>query len=562
MRLNKNIESEEKVERQVEEGTVRKVSSAKSASSTGRVKKVNKTAVNSELGENNRQDKAIVEKKARRIEGNEDKVEKTELKGGVEAVKEVQKIKVRKDIYGYKDSMFEDNAAVLCEDIDMSEESEIVGGDNEEDRIIQEAIEAIEDLYHIEQNMVYKRMETGQLSRKEFIEGTKQSLMNMARARDEEGNILIGKKAEDLLGISEGKRKRAKAKGAEELDCVDEGLADKIMERYISYIWSYDILDSLIADDEISDINCMSHNVIRVKRKGKRELSEVKFGSKMKFDAFIGRVAVLNKVSIAHNNALSVFTDSTTSDVCRMRINISTGIVNCGGGYVMHIRKIPKKKYTVKDLIGYKMMSAPIARYLRRMANSADGILFTGKGASGKTTLMNTMLDLISIERSGLVIQESDELFSYKHLEFNFQHVVEMAGEGKIHYSLQDEARHGLLGDLDYFIIGEIKGKEALHMLNAVYTGHKGWASVHGASSTEAVSKLVDYIKYASDYSKQDAEQMLVHFNTVVFMKNWKVWEISEIERYDNKELKLIYKPIVREGKAVVNIGRNGEVED
>lgn len=66
-------------------------------------------------------------------------------------------------------------------------------------------------------------------------------------------------------------------------------------------------------------------------------------------------------------------------------------------------------------------------------------------------------------------------------------------GEGKIQYELKDLARNALLLDLDYFIIGEIKGDEAVHFLTAAYTGHQCWASVHGISSTEAIDKLADY---------------------------------------------------------------------
>ena len=98
---------------------------------------------------------------------------------------------------------------------------------------------------------------------------------------------------------------------------------------------------------------------------------------------------------------------------------------------------------------------------------------------------------------------------------------------------------------IDYFIIGEIKGAEALYLLNAVYTGAKGWASVHGASSTEAMKKLVDYIKYNSDYTQEEALEMLVHLDTVIFMDDFSVKEIAEIEGFDAKKGDLIYKRIL-----------------
>ena len=186
------------------------------------------------------------------------------------------------------------------------------------------------------------------------------------------------------------------------------------------------------------------------------------------------------------------------------------------------------------------------ASYLLDKVKNARGILFTGKGASGKTTLMNTLLDLISYNNSGLVIQENEELFSKKHPDLMFQHIVTSRRQGEIQYDLKDLARNGLLTDLDYFVIGEIKGGEALYFLNAAYTGHKCWASCHGASSTEAMNKLADYVKYESDYSKEDALKMLQSMEVVIFMKNFKVAEIAEVVGWDEEKKDLKYNLIYR----------------
>ena len=122
----------------------------------------------------------------------------------------------------------------------------------------------------------------------------------------------------------------------------------------------------------------------------------------------------------------------------------------------LHIRKIPKTKYTIENLIEYNMMDTKTAAYLLDKVKDASGILFTGKGASGKTTLMNTLLEEISYNNSCLVIQENEELFTTSHPDMMFQHVVTARHKGEQEYDLKDLARNGLLTDLDYFIIGEI----------------------------------------------------------------------------------------------------------
>lgn len=316
-----------------------------------------------------------------------------------------------------------------------------------------------------------------------------------------------------------------------------------IISAFCKFLWSYDIIDELIDDDEISDIKIYSWDNIRVKRLGKRESSHVKFRNEQHFVQFVEHTAVKNKVSISEVNAAQNFVDKKSSPKAILRFNITTGFINSSERPVMHIRKIPKQKKTTEQLIADGFLTEGIAKYLMDRVVNGDGILVTGKGASGKTTLLNWLIDAIPETNSGLVIQENEELFS-NHPDMMFQHTVLNRGEGKIEYSLQDLARNGLLLDLDYFIIGEVKGGEALYLLNAVYTGHKGIATVHGASSTEAMNKLADYVKYASDYTKEEVLEMFLHLNTVVFMKDYGVREISEIVDFDKEKRELIYKKI------------------
>lgn len=321
----------------------------------------------------------------------------------------------------------------------------------------------------------------------------------------------------------------------------DEELAEEVFKQYKAFLFSYSILDPLIADDSISDIKCYGYDHITLKRNGKREISHIKFSKERDYERFVEHVAVKNKVSISDNNALQNFTDTKSSNRARLRFNISTGFVNSSELPIIHIRKIPKTKPTRETLIQRGFFDDEIADYLEQRAATADGILFTGKNASGKTTCMNYLLDHIPFNKSGLAIQENDELFSYVHPDMMFQHTVQNHGEGMISYDLQDLAREGLLSDIDYFIIGEIKGGEALYLLNAVYTGAKGWATVHGASATEAMKKLVDYVKYSSTYSQEEAMEMLVHLNTVVFMDSYKVKQIAEVVGFDSEKGDMVY---------------------
>lgn len=325
---------------------------------------------------------------------------------------------------------------------------------------------------------------------------------------------------------------------------ADSNRRREIFNGFSSFVWSYDILDELIADNDVSDIKVYSYDHIRVKRLGKRETSKLKFRSEKHYEKFVEHVALKNKVSISDQNAAQNFVDKESCPEAILRFNVTTGFINSSGKPVMHIRKIPKTKLTREKLIELGFFDAKTADYLEKRITEGEGFLFCGKGASGKTTCMNYLIDLIPDYFSGLVIQENEELFS-NHPDIAFEHTVTNRGEGKIEYTLQDLARNGLLTDIDFFIIGEIKGGEALYLLNAVYTGARGWASVHGASATEAMKKLVDYIKYNSDYTQEEALQMLLHLNTVVFMENFHVKEITEVVGYDEQKGDLIYNKVL-----------------
>lgn len=319
---------------------------------------------------------------------------------------------------------------------------------------------------------------------------------------------------------------------------------DVILNRVHRGVYGNYILEPLIDADDISDIMVLSPDKVRVKVKGRRFTSNLKFLDAADYFRFIYSLALRHELPLYSSasmaeTAISVFSDIHSNKKFRMRINITTPYINSAEYPYLHIRKIAKNKRGIDYLIGEGMMDEVVAAYLVDKARNGKGMIFTGKGSSGKTSLMNALLDKIPFDKSGLVIQETDELFSDLHPHLMVEHL-----HGK--YDLQELAKNGLLTDLDYFIIGEVKGAEAKYFINAADTGHRCWCSVHSPSSTDAIDKLADYIMYETDYSKEEAIYMLKDLGTVVFLKDYKVYEISEISGYDFKEKKLIYTPVYK----------------
>ncbi len=320
---------------------------------------------------------------------------------------------------------------------------------------------------------------------------------------------------------------------------------DIILNKMHRAVFENYVLEPLINDDAISDIKVITPDKIRVKVGGERYTSNLHFIDAADYDRFIFSLATRYNLDLGAN-AINVFSDTKTNAKFRMRLNITTPYINSSSYPYLHIRKISKKKRGMDYLLKAGMLDQRIADYLIEKARYGKGIIFCGKGASGKTTLMNCLIDYIPYNKSGLVIQESEELFSDVHPDLMFQHVTINVDPGQKTYDLRAEAKNGLLTDIDYFIIGEVKDAEAKYFITAADTGHRCWCSVHSPSSTDAIDKLADYITYDSPYSKTEAEYMLKDLGTVVFLKNFKVCEISELNGWDKEHKQLIYKPIYK----------------
>ena len=99
--------------------------------------------------------------------------------------------------------------------------------------------------------------------------------------------------------------------------------------------------------------------------------------------------------------------------------------------------------------------------------------------------------------------------------------------------------------DVDFFIIGEVKGAEALYLLNAAYTGQICAATIHAPSADRATDKLVDYAMYESRYSRDELMKMMDCFQTLVFMEHYRVKEIFACRGWDGKERRLLYDRIL-----------------
>lgn len=309
----------------------------------------------------------------------------------------------------------------------------------------------------------------------------------------------------------------------------------KRFDAYIeNYIFAFHVLTDLMAAKDISDIKVLSWDNVRIKQLGKRKSTNVKFWSPEDYRGSVEMFAVKNGINLGNVNAIQTFTDKKSSDDFIYRFNISTGAINSTGEPYLHIRKIAKDKKTIEDLIDLRMLDVAMAEYLDRRREEGY-VIICGKNGSGKTHLLNALLDEIPEGESVLVVQENEELFSHVHPDMMFQHIAVRRGDKKINYSLKELVINGLLTDIDHIVIGEIKGEEALHFITAALTGCHGMTTIHSIDAKGALDKLADYCKWGSDYTREEILKLLSCVKTIVYVDDFEICEIVENHGWDEK---------------------------
>lgn len=320
---------------------------------------------------------------------------------------------------------------------------------------------------------------------------------------------------------------------------------EEVVKEVENYLWGYGVLQPLIDEKDLSDIKVIDENNTRIKRLGRRSSANIRFASAKALLNYCYMICIKNGGSLSQLNAMQKLTDSTSQKDTILRINVCISPVNSKSPSIV-IRKQPKEKATYEDLMNKDMFNLEMYIYLRKAIESGLNIVWTGKGASGKSTCMNGGLDYVPEDQSQLIMQESEELVT-NHPDTIMQKVSYKTGESDVEYTLREETTNALLMDLDRMVIGEIKGAEAMDFFNAVYTGHIGWTSVHSPSAKQCPNKIVHLMKYSgTDLSREDLLEMLSEIDLIIYMKNFKCAELYEVAGFDYEKNELIFNPIFK----------------
>lgn len=304
---------------------------------------------------------------------------------------------------------------------------------------------------------------------------------------------------------------------------------ESTIKSILDRIFGYYFLQKYIDDVTVSDIRVTSFDKIFIKRRGNWVKVKECFNSNEDYTNFVRYCILKNHGKITNEEPIVVVSDRKNN----LRIEAGIEPVNvCSPNLVIRIHR-PTLNQTLEDLFmtDIEMFDMEIYSFLVKSIISGCNIIISGKGGSGKTTLMRNLINRIPEDLSITSNEETAEL-NLSHPNAIQREILNNRNKDK-NITLAKLTAHSLVMSNDVVVIGELKGEEAMVFFDAVSTGHRGYATVHSDSSKNTLDRLVTLMKRdisAQSYTDKYLRKLLaMSVDVVIFMKNFKVHEIAEV---------------------------------
>ncbi|WP_283243827.1 CpaF family protein [Bianquea renquensis] len=300
-----------------------------------------------------------------------------------------------------------------------------------------------------------------------------------------------------------------------------------------------DILQPLLEDESITEIMVNGPNHVFVERMGKLERSREQFESKQRLEDIIQQiVGVVNRTI----NEAHPIVDARLPDGSRVNAVLGPVALN---GPILTIRKFREEPISQEEMIQWGTLTQESADFLSRLVRQRYNIFICGGTASGKTTLLNVLSSFIPKEERIITIEDAAEL------RLNtLENVVTMETrnanvEGKGAITIRDLIRTSLRMRPDRIIVGEIRGAEALDMLQALNSGHEGSLSTgHANSCRDMLSRIETMVLMGAEFPLEAIRQQIASaIDILVFISRQKgggrhVTEIVQILDIDGGNIR------------------------
>ncbi len=300
-----------------------------------------------------------------------------------------------------------------------------------------------------------------------------------------------------------------------------------------------DILQQLIDDPDITEVMINGPKRIFVEKKGAMELWDQEFDSLEQLEDMVQQmVSQVNRTV----NVASPIADARLPDGSRVHVVLPPIALD---GPVVTIRKFPRQ-ITMDMLIQSGTVSPEAAQFLKRLVRAGYNIFISGGTNSGKTTFLNALSAYIPQDERVITIEDSAELQiqQVKNLVRLETRTANSQGEGAI--GIGDLIRASLRMNPDRIIVGEVRGKEALELLNSFNTGHDGGlSSAHANSPKDMLARLETMVLMGADLPLgairsqiASALDILIHLGRIGDRSRRVLW-IVEVDDYEEGEIRL-----------------------
>ena len=298
-----------------------------------------------------------------------------------------------------------------------------------------------------------------------------------------------------------------------------------------------DILQELVDDPEITEIMVNGPEKIFVESKGRIRRWEKRFESKEQLLDLIQQiVSSVNRIV----NTSSPIADARLADGSRVHVVLEPVALD---GPILTIRKFPEP-VTMERLLSYGSISEEAAVFLQKLVEARYNIFVSGGTGAGKTTFLNALSEFIPSGERVITIEDSAEL-RLRHIENLVRlETREANAEGQGAIGIGILIRAALRMRPDRILIGEVRGKEALDLLQAMNTGHDGsFSTGHANSPRDMLARLETMVLMAAELPLPairsqiaSAVDIMVHVARLRD-KSRKVTAIEEVDRYENGEI-------------------------
>ena len=262
---------------------------------------------------------------------------------------------------------------------------------------------------------------------------------------------------------------------------------DTVNSIYKMYRGLGGLLDSILADEDITEVMINGPDNIFVERKGRLTRVDKHFKDEQELRRVIDLIVGKAHREVSEANPI---VDTRLEDGSRVNVVLSPIALS---GSTVTIRKFPKQPMTMEKLLEYGSITPEVAQFLQKLVKARYNIFIAGGTGSGKTTFLNALSSYIPHDERIITIEDSAELQITQIpniVRLETRNATASSGESK-KIDIQSLIRSSLRMRPDRIIVGEVRGAEALDMLQAMNTGHDGSLSTgHANSAEDMLSRL------------------------------------------------------------------------